>query len=89
MVNARTTQRGYASAAVNWMLAKDARGNAYAQARRLGVMYLIWNNKTWSAYRPERAGGKPAAASAPGGGTAYDTACHRNHVHISLSWAGR
>ena len=90
MVNARnTTQRGYASAAVNWMLAKDARGNAYAQARRLGVMYLIWNNKTWSAYRPEEGWREYSGClSAAKAGTAYDTACHRNHVHISLSWAG-
>ena len=90
MVNARnTTQRGYASAAVNWMLAKDARGNAYAQARRLGVMYLIWNNKTWSAYRPEEGWREYSGClSAVKAGTAYDTACHRNHVHISLSWAG-
>jgi hypothetical protein len=90
MVNARnTTQRGYASAALSWMLAKDARGNAHAVARRLGVMYLIWNNKTWSAYRPEEGWREYSGClSTAKAGTAYDTACHRNHVHISLSWAG-
>ena len=27
--------------------------NAYAMARRLGVMYLIWNNRIWSASRAD------------------------------------
>jgi hypothetical protein len=84
-----STQRSYATAALNWMLATDAKGNAYANARRLGVMYIIWNNQSWSSYRAAEGwkeyGGCSDASKA---GTAYDTVCHRDHVHVSLSWAG-
>jgi hypothetical protein len=90
MVNGRNaTQRDWANAALSWLLATDARGNRHAMARRLGVMYLIWNNRTWSAYRPEDGWREyNGCLSAARAGTAYDTTCHRNHVHISLSWAG-
>ncbi len=90
MTNVRnTTQRGYAQAAIAWMLAKDKAGNEYAMARRLGVMYLIWNNRTWSAYRPQDGWKEYSGClSTAKASTAYDTTCHRNHVHISLSWAG-
>ena len=90
MANSRNaTQKAQATAAVAWMLANDKASNPYAMARRLGVMYLIWNNRTWSAYRPQE-GWKEynGCLSAALAGTAYDTTCHRNHVHISLSWAG-
>ena len=86
--NARTVRgkkRGSDLAA--WLLRSDARGNRYANARRLGVMYIIWNNKIWSSYRPgwRVYNGCTAKSRA---GTAYDTTCHRNHVHLSLSWPG-
>ena len=72
-----------------WLLATDKRGNAFANARRLGVMYIIWNNRIWSSYRASSGwrvyNGCTAKSRA---GTAYDTTCHRNHVHLSLSWAG-
>ncbi|MGH1564628.1 peptidoglycan-binding domain-containing protein [Mumia sp. DW29H23] len=90
MTNARTAngkKRGDRLSA--WLLRTDARGNAFANARRLGVMYIIWNNKIWSAYRAGDGwrvyNGCTAKRRA---GTAYDTTCHRNHVHLSLSWAG-
>ena len=34
---------------LTWLLATDAQGNRYAMARRLGVMYVIWNTKVWEA----------------------------------------
>lgn len=90
MVSVRdTTQRSYAQAALTWMLATDPGGNTFANARRLGVMYLIWNNRSWSAYRPQDGWREYNGCLDPTrAGNAYDTACHRNHVHISLSWAG-
>ncbi len=90
MVSVRdTTQRSYAQAALSWMLATDSGGNTFANARRLGVMYLIWNNRSWSAYRPQDGWSEYNGCLDPTrAGTAYDTACHRNHVHVSLSWAG-
>jgi hypothetical protein len=90
MTNSRNaTQKAQANAAIAWMLATDKAGNAYAMARRLGVMYLIWNNRSWSAYRPAE-GWKEynGCLDSTKSGTAYDTTCHRNHVHISLSWSG-
>ena len=41
------------TAVLAWLLATDAEQNAYAMARRLGVMYLIWNNRIWSASRAD------------------------------------
>ena len=90
MTNSRVaTQQAQANAAIAWMLATDKSGNPYAMARRLGVMYLIWNNRSWSAYRPQEGWKEYSGClSSAKASTSYDTACHRNHVHISLSWAG-
>jgi hypothetical protein len=82
-----THEKQHADSFLNWLLETDAAGNKHANARRLGVMYLIYNNKMWRAYRPadgwqEYHGclSKPA--------TSQDTYCHRDHIHVSLSWAG-
>ncbi len=75
------------NALVNWLTAKDAKGNVAANARRLGVMYIIWNNRIWGAYDPA-AGWKPYSSCATHPAAASDTTCHRNHVHLSLSWEG-
>ncbi len=82
-----TTQRTNANALIAWLLATDKAGNPYANARRLGVMYIIWNNKMWSSYRSSE-GWRPYSSCATTPTTAYDTTCHRNHIHISLSWEG-
>ena len=69
------------------LLAGDAAGHPYANARRLGIMYIIWNNQIWGSYRAGegwRAYGQCAAHPEPG----YDASCHRDHIHFSLSWAG-
>ena len=46
-------------------------------ARRLGVMYLIWNKQSWRAYAPER-GWQPYSGASP----------HTDHIHTSLTWDG-
>ena len=61
----------------DWLLAPDARGNAAAAARRLGVMYVIWNGQVWKAYRPGD-GWQPYTGADP----------HTDHVHVSLSFSG-
>jgi hypothetical protein len=58
-----------------WLFATDSYGNTFAQARRLGVMYVIWNHRIWSA--SSRRWQPYTGADA-----------HLNHVHFSLSWAG-
>jgi hypothetical protein len=48
-------------------------------------MYVIWNNRMWGAWdnRWEDYNGCAKLTS-----RANDNACHRTHVHISLSWNG-
>lgn len=70
-------ERKTADEFLTWLLATDAHGNRHAMARRLGVMYVIWNRRTWSAYRPE-AGWQPYTGSHP----------HTDHIHLSFSWDG-
>lgn len=63
-----------------WLFASDRAGHHAAMARRLGIMYIIWNQRiigSWNdftAWQPYSCTGV--------------TGCHQNHVHLSLSWAG-
>lgn len=52
-----------------WATANDGRN-----ARRLGIMYLIYNAKIWGAYRSSD-GWRPSSG-------------HYDHIHISLTWNG-
>jgi peptidoglycan hydrolase-like protein with peptidoglycan-binding domain len=86
MVSYRVSwQRADATSLVNWLLATDKAGNHFAMARRLGVQYIIWDNRIWGSWdgRWEDYNGCSATPS-----TSYDNACHRTHVHLSLSWNG-
>jgi hypothetical protein len=88
MVNVRDPrQREIAESFLTWLQAPDEAGNAAVMARRLGLSYVIWNNQmwrpasdTWTTYRdcdrPKMRWKK------------YDSTCHRNHIHVSFSWAG-
>lgn len=78
MLNANNaSDRAKADEFLDWLLATDAHGNRHAMARRFGVMYIIWNGRTWSAYRPND------------GWTRYTGADpHTDHIHFSFSWAG-
>lgn len=88
MNNVRVPQQAaQATALVNWLFAADRQGNPYANARRLGVMYLIWNNKIWSAYSADQ-GWRDYSTCASHPEPGWDNTCHRNHMHISLSWSG-
>ena len=69
------------------IFAPDGRGNEDALARRMGVMYLIWDDRmypAWTGFRPE-----PYLSS----GCKTRRKCsatlrHRDHVHVSLSRQG-
>ena len=76
-----------ADAVLGWLFATDKAGNKYANARRLGVMYIIWNNRIWGAYNADQ-GWRDYQDCANRPATSLDSACHRNHIHISLTWAG-
>lgn len=79
------TKAAQATAVLNWLFATDSAGNPDANVRRLGVMYVIWNGQIWGSYRP---GWKPYLTCATHPEVSWDTTCHRDHMHLSLSWAG-
>jgi len=69
------------------LLAEDSDGNAAALARRLGVMYVIWNDHIYASY-DEFARRDYRSSSCPKLKTCSATLRHRDHVHISLSRPG-
>ena len=88
MVSVRdTSEKNQATALLKWLRATDAKGNTYANARRLGVMYVIWNNKIWGIYNADQ-GWRDYTSCEDHPEKSWDSTCHRNHVHISLSWPG-
>ena len=68
----KARDKAVADSALAWLTANNGEN-----ARRLGVMYLIWNKKTWRAYAPER-GWQPYTGTNP----------HTDHIHTSLTWDG-
>ncbi|CAN5494287.1 hypothetical protein BH10ACT10_BH10ACT10_15980 [soil metagenome] len=77
--------RAYVADFMAKLLATDAEGNTDALARRMGIMYFIWNDQIYSSYYGFRARPYKSCAVLS---TCGDTLRHRNHVHISLSRAG-
>ena len=70
-------QKAMADDTLAWLMATDQYGNVNAMARRLGIMYMIWNRQVWKAYGTNR-GWQAYTGSNP----------HTDHVHFSLSWDG-
>ncbi|WP_203907274.1 FG-GAP repeat domain-containing protein [Rhizocola hellebori] len=70
-------QRAQADDLLGWLLATDIFGNTHAMARRLGLMYIIWNGQIWESYRPFD-GWQAYSGSNP----------HTDHIHFSFSWPG-
>lgn len=75
---AKKGERKKAEAVLNWLLAPDQYGNDFAMARRLGIMYIIWNKQMWRAYTGQWG---PYSCSGV-------TSCHQDHIHFSFGWAG-
>jgi hypothetical protein len=71
-------QRLQGKAFLQWLFAADEAGNGKAMLRRLGVMYIIWNKQIWGAWSNSW---EPYSCSGA-------TACHVDHMHISLDWSG-
>ena len=67
--------------------ADDEIGDTDALARRMGIMYVIWNDKmyaAWDGFEPKaylNSGCRSRKTCSP-------TLRHRDHMHISLSKAG-
>jgi hypothetical protein len=68
-------------------LATDAAGNPDALARRLGIMYFIYNDTIWASYR-DFAPRPYLNAACPSKKNCSRTLRHLNHMHISLGPAG-
>jgi hypothetical protein len=83
----RKKQRRAAYDFIRKALATDAAGNAHALARRLGIMYLIYDDTIWASYRDfaPRPYLNPACKTRK---RCSRTLRHKNHVHISLGLAG-
>ena len=62
---------------MRWLFATDPYGHRHAMARRLGVMYIIWNRRIFRMYRANE-GWTPYTGSSP----------HTDHVHVSLTRPG-
>ena len=69
------------------IFAADAEGNPAALARRMGIMYLIWDDHIYASYRQfeKRPYTHSGCRSTRG---CSETLRHRDHVHISLSRDG-
>ena len=49
---AKPGEKAAADRFLHWLLAKGPKSSGYGyNARRLGVMYVIWNGKIWGGYR--------------------------------------
>ena len=80
-------QRANAETFLAWLLGPDQFGRPYGNAMRLGVMYIGWNDRIWRGYDIKRGWTElKGCFSTPSSGS--DTVCHRNHIHISLTWDG-
>lgn len=70
---------------LRWLMATDEWGNTLAMARRLGISYVIWNDRIWDQFNGWRA---YRSSSCPAGDISRCsvTLRHRDHMHVSLSW---
>ncbi len=73
----KPAEKAAAIAFTQWLTGKDANGVIGGNARRLGVMYVIYNRRMWSTYR---IGDGWRAYSGPN--------THADHVHTSFTWDG-
>jgi hypothetical protein len=83
----RKKQRRAAYDFIRKALATDAAGNAHALARRMGIMYLIYDDTIWASYR-DFAPRPYLNAACKTRKRCSRTLRHLNHVHISLGLAG-
>jgi hypothetical protein len=84
---AKSADRAKATRFLNRIFATGPTGEPAEQARRMGVMYVIWSDHIYASYSQFRARDYKSSscktlASCP------KTLRHRDHMHISLSRAG-
>ena len=69
---------------LNQLFVADAEATPHALARRMGVMYVIWNDRIWSSYR-QFAARDYLSSGCTSRSTCSRTLRHRDHVHISVT----
>lgn len=70
-------EKALAQQFLSWLLSPGPNGMVAYNARRLGVMYVIYDRRIWSSYRASE------------GWRAYTGGeSHGGHLHISLAWNG-
>lgn len=83
----RKADRRIARAFLKDIFATDKHGNPHAKARRMGIMYIIWKDRMYSAW--DRFESEPyLSSSCRSKRRCSKTLRHRDHVHISLSKKG-
>lgn len=69
------------------VFATNAWGKEHARARRMGIMYVIWNDRIYSSW-DRFAGEAYLSSSCKRRVRCSVTLRHRDHMHVSLSRAG-
>jgi hypothetical protein len=81
------TDQALAAALLDELFAPDDTGAPHALARRMGIMYIIWNDTMYASYdgfAPKRylsSGCRNRRSCSP-------TLRHRDHLHVSLTRQG-
>jgi peptidoglycan hydrolase-like protein with peptidoglycan-binding domain len=70
-------EKALADQVLAWLLAPGPNGMIAYNARRLGVMYVIYDGRIWASYRAGDGWRKYTGGES-----------HGSHLHISLSWNG-
>ena len=85
--HASARDRGYVRAFLDRVLAPDSAGTPAALGRRMGIMYILWNDHIYASYTgfTKR---DYLSSSCRKKSRCSDTLRHRDHLHISLSRAG-
>jgi len=73
----KPAEKALATQFLDWLLAPGPNGMGGFQARRLGVMYVIYDSRIWSSYR-----------ASDGWRTYTGGESHGDHLHISMAWNG-
>lgn len=66
-----------ATTLLNWLIKAGPRGQLGWNARRFGIMYIIWDGRIWGAYRAAD-GWRPYVGASE----------HTDHIHFSFGWSG-
>ena len=80
-------QRAIADRFLARVFAADGKGNQHALARRMGIMYIIWNDNIYRAYHEFQKDDYTHDVCVSRD-KCSKTLRHRDHVHISLSRSG-